>query len=400
MGHSLRALDTLIHGYPAIRLHLEHLVAAKGRSESKSKAIGFLKLLRSKDIISMVLFLHDVLTVLKKVSLKFQEEGSVVADVSLTVKTAITRIKSFAETDGPSLQKLQQFETCELPTVGATTRTVYKLTAGRGLLDMERIKIVDSLISALGVRFEDTSTNVVQATSLANFRVWPVREEELGRFGDDMINILIEQFKCYLNDCDGIKAEWPLLRSAVFDTFSSDFETLTWQQVNRRFATEYPHILNLFDLVLTIPATSTACERGFSQMKIVKSDHRTVMKEKTLSDSLMISLESPSIKDFNPDEAIDIWFNKCSWRPGSSQSQENRSAAEVVNDVLTELTQDEEVDNNGEEGNVEEPELGEDLVNEPNAGYELVEEDDSDYNSDYNSDEENENEIFALIAKY
>ena len=74
---------------------------------------------------SMVLFLHDVLTILKKVSLKFQE-GSVVADVSLTVKTAITQIKSFAETDGPSLQKLQQFETCELPTVGATTRTVYK----------------------------------------------------------------------------------------------------------------------------------------------------------------------------------------------------------------------------------------------------------------------------------
>ena len=124
-----------------------------------------------------------------------------------------------------------------------------------------------------------------------------------------------------------------------------------------------------------------------------------MMKEKTLSDSLMISLESPSL-DFNPDEAIDIWFNKCSRRPGSSQSQENRSPAEVVNDVLTELTQDEEVDNNGEEGNVEEPELGEDLVNEPNAGYELVEEDDSDYNSDYNSDEENENEIFALIAKY
>ena len=232
--------------------------------------------------------------------------------------------------------------------------------------------------------------------SLCNNRIWWWTDIRMSAEG---VNATSPQFKCYLNDCDGIKAEWPLLRSAVFDTFSSDFETLTWQQVNRRFATEYPHILNLFDLVLTIPATSTACERAFSQMKIVKSDRRTVMKEKTLSDSLMISLESP-IKDFNPDEAIDIWFNKCSRRPGSSQSQENRSAAEVVNDVLTELTQDEEVDNNGEEGNVEEPELGEDLVNEPNAGYELVEEDDSDYNSDYNSDEENENEIFALIAKY
>ena len=45
----------------------------------------------------MALFLGDVLTVLHKVSLKFQEEGSVVADVSLTIGTMLTRIKSFKD---------------------------------------------------------------------------------------------------------------------------------------------------------------------------------------------------------------------------------------------------------------------------------------------------------------
>ena len=45
---------------------------------------------------SMALFLQDVLLVLHKVSLKFQEEGSVVADVSLTIKTALTRIKALS----------------------------------------------------------------------------------------------------------------------------------------------------------------------------------------------------------------------------------------------------------------------------------------------------------------
>ena len=34
----------------------------------------------------MALFLDDILTVLQKVSMKFQEEGSVVADVSLTMR--------------------------------------------------------------------------------------------------------------------------------------------------------------------------------------------------------------------------------------------------------------------------------------------------------------------------
>ena len=42
----------------------------------------------------MALFLKDILTVLQKVSLKFQEANSVVADVSLCIKTALIRIRA------------------------------------------------------------------------------------------------------------------------------------------------------------------------------------------------------------------------------------------------------------------------------------------------------------------
>ena len=79
LGHSLKALNVFLMGYPAIRMHLEQLAASNERGNSKTKAIGFLKLIKSRDIISMALFLQDILTVLQKVSMKFQEEGSVVA---------------------------------------------------------------------------------------------------------------------------------------------------------------------------------------------------------------------------------------------------------------------------------------------------------------------------------
>ena len=39
----------------------------------------------------------------------------------------------------------------------------------------------------------------------------------------------------------------------------------------------------------------------------------------------MLKLEGPGIKDFNPDEAIDLWFSKCTRRPGSASSQLNVS---------------------------------------------------------------------------
>lgn len=111
----------------------------------------------------------------------------------------------------------------------------------------------------------------------------------------------------------------------MYSRFSNKLDSLTWQQVHRRFQEEYPNILSLFDLILTIPATSTACERGFTHMKLVKSDRRTLMKEDVLSNCLTIKLESQSIKDFDPVPAIDYWFNLKPRRPGTSSSQENKS---------------------------------------------------------------------------
>ena len=48
------------------------LAVSKEKSDSKSKAGGFLKLLRSHDVIAMALFLQDILSALHRDSLKFQ----------------------------------------------------------------------------------------------------------------------------------------------------------------------------------------------------------------------------------------------------------------------------------------------------------------------------------------
>ena len=384
VGHTLRALNNLFHGYPAIRLHLEQLAESKERSDSKSKAIGFLKLLRSRDIIAMALFLEDLLTVLQKVSLKFQEEGSVAADVSLTIKTTVARLKSFATSDGPSLQRLPQFETCQAPSAGTASRNIYKMAGDTGLRDSDRIALINLLSTRLSTRFEDTSHGIIHSTSIANFKLWPEKEEALDGFGDEMILNIVDQFRYYLEDGgNAAKAEWPLLRTAVFEVFSKDFENLNWKQVNRRFGKEYAEILSLFDLILTIPATSTACERGFSHMKWIKSDRRTLTSEKTLSNSLMIKLEGPTIKEFNPDSAIDLWFNKCKRRPGTSGSLENKMEVDeataglsVVDETDKEIEQDEE--------HVEDiPNDNHDVVGQ-GAVYELVQQpNDSDYVSKF-----------------
>ena len=241
----------------------------------------------------------------------------------------------------------------------------------------ERNVLSEGLCTALEHHFDDTS--VVKATAIADFKMWPTSEEELHTFGDDWMNTLLDQFGSYLDDKDDqIKAEWPMLKTAVLEAFLMSSDT-TWLQVNRRYRNEYPHVLNFFDLILTIPATSAACERGFTHMKLVKSQQRSSLKEDIVSDCLMIKLEGDSIKDFNPDASIQYWFDVIARRQGGSQTMENiKHAKEAATVIEASTSQEVEV----EVEMVQEMDAVEDIE------YDLVEdaEEDSDYKSDFDSE--------------
>ena len=135
---------------------------------------------------------------MKKVSLKFQEEGSVVSDVSVCIKSAVARIKSLAHNDGPFLQTIHKFETSEAPSAGTTTRNVYGLIGAKEVPQRERIRFINRLCDALNVRFEDTQHGSVKATSIANFNMWPIEESELDGFGDDDIGSACESIQVFL----------------------------------------------------------------------------------------------------------------------------------------------------------------------------------------------------------
>ena len=79
----------------------------------------------------------------------------------------------------------------------------------------------------------------------------------------------------------------------------------TWCLLNRR----YPNLFALMDLVLTLPASTAECERGFSAMKVLKSNQRSSLNGDTLSDLLMVKLHSAEISSFDPHphSAMELW---------------------------------------------------------------------------------------------
>ena len=66
----------------------------------------------------------------------------------------------------------------------------------------------------------------------------------------------------------------------------------------------------LVDLLLSLPAHSSECERGFSLMK---TDWRKCLTDDAFTDLIQINLHCADIKEFNPDQAIHLW-NKASIR--------------------------------------------------------------------------------------
>ena len=158
------------------------------------------------------------------------------------------------------------------------------------------------------------------------------------------------------------------------------------------------------DLVLTIPASSAECERGFSHIKRIKTTDRNCLDERSLSDLMTIKLEGPSIEMFNLVPAINAWFS-AGHRPRRlmdrklNKERNTPSTANTQEVVLTEETkqgssQESATANPIEEKAVDEEapiQEGEHPLEALGKGNPIPAEDkddvaDSDYESDYETD--------------
>ena len=91
-------------------------------------------------------------------------------------------------------------------------------------------------------------------------------------------------------------------------------------------ASEWANMLILAELLFSLPASNGKVERTFSQLKVIKSDKRTSLNNDTLDDLLIVTSDC-SMKDFNPDKAIDLWWQSKTRRP----SQKGRHCTTTQN---------------------------------------------------------------------
>ncbi|XP_062616971.1 zinc finger protein 862-like isoform X2 [Saccostrea cucullata] len=198
--------------------------------------------------------------------------------------------------------------------------------------------------------------------------VFPHSTDFLRYFGDEHIKTAADHFQQDLEtaglDADDVFHEWVFLKSDIYGSFP-DVHELSWPQVQRQL-NGYENIFGLIDLLLTLPSSSSECERGFSQMKKIKTDSRTRLTEASLDDLLTVSLHSDAIDKFDPIPAINKWvhgavakrrpqFNdkKRKQQTQGQQEREKRQRTEETIEIIDAETQSESVERESQSEDVE-----------------------------------------------
>ena len=165
-----------------------------------------------------------------------------------------------------------------------------------------------------------------------DFKNWP-DEENHKDFGCEEISVLVRHFDLFLNDnqLNGhqVTLEWELLKVKVYTKdWSSCLKSITWQEINRRYDLDLSNLLPLVDLVLTLPSTSADCERGFSAMKQIKTEHRASLLPSALDDLMMVYINSPTIEDFDPQLSINEWMKSKARRVSKEDNDNSKVESE------------------------------------------------------------------------
>lgn len=303
-------MKNILTGYQGITAHLGQMQVQTGRQEQIAKAKGMLKQLQRLDIISYAHFMWYIVLVLKHLSLTCQGRDTTIGDVFQVLETTMATLKKYKDRPTPKEKAVTSVED-ERSTFGGQT------LVGTAMAASTRKATIEKLEQALTNRFIDCEKQVVLATSFVAFATWPKNEDD--DFGENSIQILTKHYETVLQnsgaDTDAIPIEWSFLKSELYGR-PEKVQTLNWQQVNDAYkeSGRFNNILALVDLVLCMPASSADAERGFSQVKLVKTKLRSRLRADHLTNLLTIQLHTPDVREFDPNPAINLWLKGSSTR--------------------------------------------------------------------------------------
>ena len=307
--------------------HLENLAEDKSYpTKDRQKFKGWLLKWTQGRIPLLVSLFIEILAPAKMLSKCFQAEDiDIVGSVSHveSVKKQLTRIEQKPFNQLPTVKRL--LDKIQEEDGKYTLQGVVLKDYVNGLLSTERKKdhLVNAVKDAIGKRLEDDQDEFSSMSStFLNTQGWSVAED--AEFLDDVLEKLYEQYKKPLENAgfDGTVNDLLLQWHAIFEytikylsPSSVDYRKIWHQLFVSSRSKEWNLILLLVELLFCLPVSNAKVERLFSLMNRVKTDSRASLGESRINSLLRIVMEGPTIDDFDPIPAIDLWATDAVRRP-------------------------------------------------------------------------------------
>ena len=229
----------------------------------------------------------------------FQKCEVNLAHIEPMLKATIDTLKKLRAEKGPHLRKVD-----EVIRIDLRVHQIPASNTDKANFNRLRDKFLCSLVSNLEARFPDSA--VMSALSVLDPANMP---EEFKFYGEQEMETLSNHFQ--LNEEDLVN-EWMQSREIVHKNYRGySLPTLTKAVHASDVRKEsFPVLGKLLVVTLTLPVSTVDCERGFSEMKITKTELRNRMKKETLASLMRICIEGPHISDFYFVKAARRWLGE------------------------------------------------------------------------------------------
>ncbi len=334
ISHKRKAMQRVVERYGAYIAHLTTLVSDSSiTTTDRARLTGYLrKWQQAKMLIGTAMYV-DILKPPSLLSKTLQEDDlDVVLGLQLILKSKKS-LKSLAELDPlqwPTVKlvlgRLDDDNAYQGSTLQCYNDAMLQSCKDQALADLKRldktmrdrlawtdVKILRSILVFLDTQswccpVTNTSNNsesedegdVVMAEVLSAVEyITSTFRDPLEAKGIDLLSLrdetedMVEYARKYLSlDQEGYRKIWYKLHVCP--------NASRWQNV-----------LLLCELGFSLPFSNGRVERIFSSLKLIKTDRRTRLQSSTLSDLLEILVQGPSLQNFSPKQAVDLWWSDC-----------------------------------------------------------------------------------------
>ena len=243
---------------------------------------------------------------LERVSLIFQRDDLSIGDVGAEVNTAIDEIAKLAIACGKLESQVHNFVASGR---GFWADNSFAITCDADDKDVEahnadRLYLCRHLAGALNERFKSgLSDPNVMAFSALNHKWWPdvvLKQDkpdylQLDLYGLHEISLIIENYKKFFVDVTGkqVVDEWTAIKRMVVQKPSlmgMSFKRL-WARMLSMFTAQFPLILRLVAIAMTLTTDTSRCERLTSLMNDLQTEFQTQMEHDCLRSQMWWSTE-------------------------------------------------------------------------------------------------------------